>query len=190
MRKSMIVMMILSVLSFEVVAAESNPGQPADQSAEGISGVADRAKSMFDEIVDWLALNFDLPPTRTMPNIAFASPLELMKRRAADRAQWQGFKYDDDPASLRNVVAVYDTVTTKIYLPLNWVGTSPADQSVLVHEVVHHLQNVGRLRFECPAAREKVAYFAQDAWLRRSNISLEDEFGVDMFTIVASSACM
>lgn len=189
----MIVMAFVSALSLEAVAADGNPGQQeqqSDKSAESVSSAADRATAMFDEIAGWLASNYDLPPTRSAPRIAFASPLELMKLRAADRAQWQGFKYDDDPATQRNVVAVYDNVTTTVYLPLNWTGTTPADQSVLVHEVVHHLQNVARLKFECPAAREKTAYLAQDAWLRRSNLSLEDEFGVDMFTVVASSACM
>jgi hypothetical protein len=150
----------------------------------------DRAASMFKEIVAWLSSNFELPPTDAAPKIALASQMELMKLRTADRAQWQGFKYEDDPANLRDVVAVYDTATSTIYLPLDWIGNSPGHQSVLVHEMVHHLQNTAKLKYECPAAREKVAYLAQDAWLRRSNLSLEGEFGVDMFTVVASSACM
>ena len=69
-------------------------------------------------------------------------------------------------------------------------GESPADQSIFVHEMVHHLQNLAGVKFECPAAREKAAYLAQDKWLARFGKSLENEFDVDMFTVVISSACM
>jgi hypothetical protein len=59
-----------------------------------------------------------------------------------------------------------------------------------VHEMVHHLQNVGQLKYDCPAAREKPAYLAQNRWLRQFGLDLENEFQIDMFTIVAMSACM
>jgi len=59
-----------------------------------------------------------------------------------------------------------------------------------VHEMVHHLQNLAGVKFECPAAREKTAYLAQDKWLARFGKSLENDFDVDMFTVVISSACM
>ena len=39
-------------------------------------------------------------------------------------------------------------------------------------------------------AREKVAYMAQDKWLKRFGTSLESEFDLDMFTVLISSACM
>lgn len=193
MLKSVVLFVFILAALIDSAAAASSLSQPSqsiDQHVDPSARAADRAASMFDEIVRWLAENFELPPTDSAPKVAFASQLDLMKLRAADRAQWQGFKYDDDPTNVRNVVAVYDTVATTIYLPLGWTGNSPGDQSVLVHEMVHHLQNIAKLKFECPAAREKVAYLAQDAWLRRFDLSLEDEFGVDMFTVVASSACM
>ena len=189
MLKSVVFIAFILASLIDNAAAVSNLSQTS-QSTDPASRAIDRATSMFDEIIPWLAANFELPPTHSAPKIAFASQVDLMKLRAADRAHWQGFKYDDDPTNVRNVVAVYDTLTTTIYLPLGWTGSSPGDQSVLVHEMVHHLQNIAKLKFECPSAREKVAYLAQDAWLKRFDLSLEDEFGVDMFTVVASSACM
>jgi len=77
-----------------------------------------------------------------------------------------------------------------IFLPDDWTGKSPANQSIMVHEMVHHLQNIAGLKFECPMAREKVAYMAQDKWLKRFGTSLESEFDLDMFTVLISSACM
>jgi hypothetical protein len=192
MMKFVLLSAVLMVASFNGAAAESRLDQQHHQadSTDPFLSPTDRATLMVAEIADWIVANFELPPPRSAPAVAFASQVELMRLRTQDRAQWQGFKYDDDPASQRNVVAVYDTATSTIYLPPNWTGITPADQSVLVHEMVHHLQNMAKLKHECPEAREKVAYLAQDAWLKRTGLSLEAEFGVDMFTIIASSACM
>jgi len=152
---------------------------------------AQAAQDLFEEIVTWLSSNFDLPAVRERPAIDFASKTRLTKMRLADRAHWQGFTQEEDVDQLaQRTVAIYDTSSKTILLPKDWTGSSPADQSVLVHEIVHHLQNLAKLKYECPGAREKVAYLAQDKWLARFGKSLENEFGVDMFTVVVSSACM
>jgi hypothetical protein len=44
-----------------------------------------------------------------------------------------------------------------IYLPKNWTGSTPAELSVLVHEMVHHLQGATKTKYECPQAREQLA---------------------------------
>jgi predicted metalloprotease len=94
------------------------------------------------------------------------------------------------PGYQREVVALYDNSTSTIYLPEGWTGASVAEQSVLVHEMVHHLQNIAGLKFACGGEREKPAYLAQDKWLKQHGLELEKEFEVDMFTVVALSACM
>ena len=152
---------------------------------------AQLAESSLGDIVTWLSSNFDLPATKERPVIEFASRMELATMRAKDRSSSQNFvESDDHQAGQRQVVALYDNKTRTILLPDDWVGISPADQSVLVHEMVHHLQNVGKLTFDCPQAREKVAYLAQEKWLERFGLNLENEFDVDMFTVLISSACM
>ena len=150
------------------------------------------AQHLFDEIVIWLSSNFDLPATPHGSEIKFTSKLELARMRAADRAHWQGLTQPEEVDELvqRTVVAVYDMKSKTIFLSDDWVGESPQDQSVLVHEIVHHLQNLAQLKFECPAAREKMAYMAQEKWLARFGTSLEEQFGIDMFTVVVTSACM
>ena len=142
--------------------------------------------------MSWLSSNFDLPAIEDHPNIKFASKTKLATMQAEDRAHWQGLTQDEgiDQPAQRRVVALYDNKSRTIFLPDDWIGKSPADQSVLVHEMVHHLQNLANLKFECPMAREKLAYLAQDKWLGRFGTSLEKEFDVDMFTVLISSACM
>ena len=93
-------------------------------------------------------------------------------------------------AQARDVVAVYNDKSRTIFLSDAWTGTTPAELSVLVHEMVHHLQNLAGLTYECPAAREKPAYLAQDQWLKLHGLDLETEFEIDKFTLVVSSACL
>lgn len=179
----------ISVLSH----ANANDGSSVQRGQEASHEVdaAQTAKSLSQEVVVWISANFDLPATSEWPQIRFATQTEMMRIRIADRMRWRGYVQEEPAAeSERKVVAIYDTSSHTIYLPEKWRGESPADQSILVHEMVHHLQNLGGIKFECPAAREKAAYLAQDKWLARFGKSLEDEFDVDMFTVVISSACM
>jgi hypothetical protein len=55
--------------------------------------------------------------------------------------------------------------------------------------MVHHLQNLGRLKFECPQAREEVAYQAQERWLGLFGRDLSRDFEMDPFTILVKSKC-
>jgi hypothetical protein len=150
------------------------------------------AEDLLDEIVIWLSSNFDLPAIKEHPTIELASKTKLAMMHTEDRAHWQGLTQTEaiDQSTQRQVVALYNIKSKTIFLSDDWIGKSPTDQSVLVHEMVHHLQNVAEFKFECPMAREKLAYLAQDKWLGRFGTSLEKDFDVDMFTVVISSACM
>jgi hypothetical protein len=87
-------------------------------------------------------------------------------------------------------VAVYEDLTATIYLADTWTGRTPAELSILVHEMVHHLQKIGALRYACAGAREKPAYEAQEKWLGLFGLDLETSFDVDPFTRLAMTACM
>ena len=69
------------------------------------------------------------------------------------------------------------------------VVAETAEVSVLVHEVVHHLQTSAKLTYECPAARERLAYAAQEKWLGLFGRSLESDFEIDAFTLKVSTMC-
>ncbi len=47
-----------------------------------------------------------------------------------------------------------------------------------------------RLTYECPAAREKLAYDAQEKWLGLFGRSLSQDFDVDPITLELTTACM
>jgi hypothetical protein len=149
------------------------------------------AEELLDEIGTWLVSQFDLPAVQERPAIVLVSNAQLLAKRLHSSSS-QGAAYGTtytDPGQ-RRAVALYDDALKSIFLADDWMGQSAADKSILVHEMVHHIQNVAKMKYECPMAREKPAYLAQDKWLAQFGLSLEQEFEVDMFTIVVSSACV
>ena len=183
-------------------AQEVRPNDVPMLPVVGSSGVQSQpdatrpTQTLLTEIVNWLSANFDLPAIQNHPSVQFVSPAKLASMRyedkvcLPDRPCETGAYEPVEAAHQREVVALYEGTTRTIFLSDLWTGTTPADQSVLVHEMVHHLQNLGELKFECPRAREKLAYTAQDRWLKQFRKDLETEFEVDMFTILVSSACI
>lgn len=131
-------------------------------------------------VVTWLSLTFGLPPNYDLPNIA-----------QLPAAQNVGVRHEaNQPDNWRQTVALYDDDTNTILLSEAWTAKSPADISVIVHEMVHHMQNQAALQFECPAAREKLAYTAQEAWLNLYGLSLSSAFKIDAMTLKLSTQCM
>ena len=92
--------------------------------------------------------------------------------------------------ALAKVEAFYDDKTRTIFLPQGWTGRSPAELSLLVHEMVHHVQNVAGLTYACPEEREKIAYAAQRQWLALFGRDLMRDFKIDPMTLLVRTNCM
>ncbi len=144
------------------------------------SGATPRdAPSLLGTVMLWLATNFDLAFSAEPPALVTVPDTELVAMR-------YGVGTAVRPGE---VVAVYDDPGRTIYLSDSWTGSTPAELSVLVHEMVHHLQSVSDMRFACPAEREVVAYRAQEAWLGLFGESLESAFGIDAATLLVGTVC-
>jgi hypothetical protein len=143
---------------------------------------------LLNAIVLWISINLAVPAVYDHPRIEYVPPAKMiaMRLRGMPTAAQAALL----PSQIPDVVAIYDDEKRTIFLPEGWTGKTPAELSVLVHEMVHHLQNVSGQKFECPAAREKPAYLAQDKWLKQFDQTLEQDFEVDLFTIVVKSACI
>jgi hypothetical protein len=83
----------------------------------------------------------------------------------------------------------YDDELRTIYLPSDWRGHTAAELSIVVHEMVHHIQNTGHLKYECGEAREKLAFKAQEQWLGLFGQDLETQFGLDSLTLLVRTNC-
>lgn len=178
-----------------IIEPQEQPAfQPGDASKPTLIDVR-AIDPPLNEIAQWLSVNFDLPYADDPPRVERVSPAHLHRLRYKGMLPLRSQAIGGDHStplqeSRRELVAVYDDSSRTIYLPQGWTGATVAEQSVVVHEMVHHLQNLAGLKYECGGAREKPAYLAQDQWLKRHGLDLKKEFEVDMFTVVAISACM
>lgn len=137
------------------------------------------APSLIGTIELWLAANFDLEPAVRPPDLERIAPSRLVEIRYGSAAAASGIA----------VMGAYDAASRTIYLADDWKGDTPEQLSVLVHEMVHHLQAANDKRFACPAEREKLAYRAQDAWLRLFGLDLEGAFGIDAAMVLVGTVC-
>lgn len=62
--------------------------------------------------------------------------------------------------------ALYSKNEHMIYLATTWKKDDVLDQSILVHELVHHLQMENHIQLECWGLYEAQAYDLQIRWLR------------------------
>jgi uncharacterized protein DUF6647 len=143
--------------------------------------------NLLAAIVVWLSANFGLPATYELPRI------ERMSAQEMTNVVYQNIPADQRQAmsidQMRQVISLYSVEKKTIYLRPEWTGRTPAELSVLVHEMVHHSQNLSHAAFECPAARERLAYEAQEKWLNMFGHSLETDFELDGFTLLVVTSC-
>lgn len=121
----------------------------------------------------WIAAEtcLTLPPP---PSIAFVS-VEEMRERAAGR---------------HSVVALYQRSEATIYLPETWSRDALYDRAMLLHELVHHVQQFNGVPARCPNQREWQAYKVTGMWLAEQGV--EDPYAflnVDEFTVAILSLC-
>jgi hypothetical protein len=143
-------------------------------------------------IVAWLVAEFDLPPPKGLPRLAFVPPAEMGALRLRGAAPIRRFVKrpgNASPAGPTEILAFYDSRTGTIYLPEGWSGDTAAGSSMLVHEMVHHLQEMSGIDYPCAEAREKLAFQAQERWLALFGSSLAREFGMEPMTLLVRTSC-
>jgi len=143
-------------------------------------------KILLTVLMTWLSSNFDLPAVNHHPEIKFVSQQEMVAVRFAGLVP-------DKTSELKaasEIVALYDDRTKTILLSDRWKGDAPAELSVLVHELVHHVQNLAQRTYPCPGAREAIAYAAQEKWLSLFGQSLATSFELDPMTLKIRTSCM
>ena len=144
-------------------------------------------EALLTAIVLWLSTNFPLPANLNHPRIKFVSAAEMVAPLNKNQQQRTNISSAENSW---DIVSLYSNEAKTIYLMDGWTGNTPAELSILVHEMVHHLQNVGQLKFACPEEREELAYKAQESWLHLFGRDLERDFQMDAFTILVKSKCL
>jgi hypothetical protein len=141
-------------------------------------------------LTTWLSIHLGIPPVEDHPDVKFAAAAEMAELHFS-QAGAAGDSGGGEAARFRHdLEAVYDDRSRTIYLPEGWTGETPAEVSVLVHELAHHLQNTAEFKYDCAEAREKPAYQAQERWLELFGTSLAEEFAIDQMTLLVRTNCM
>ena len=63
----------------------------------------------------------------------------------------------------------YDITLNLIILPDTWDRTDPWDQSVLLHEMIHYLQDVNQIEYPCIEEMEKDTWPLQKQYLKEEH---------------------
>jgi hypothetical protein len=111
-------------------------------------------------LIWWIAEPTDYSAQVPLPRVRFL-PRDEINRRHYARTE-SGYR------GQRDIVAFYDDARRRITLPSTF--DIRRDQGTLVHELVHHLQNVHGRQFRCPAEREREAYLIQARFVAETGI--------------------
>lgn len=129
-------------------------------------------------LIAWIAAHSDLAAAG-VPDIHYVSKLTM-----------GGLYRTANAKNYFRVEAFYIPGKSEIYLADSWRASDLRDRSVLVHELVHHLQAANKIRVPCPAALERQAYDLQFKWLRENGIERPYDFtGLDVLTVILASTC-
>jgi hypothetical protein len=175
----------------DLAAPARSAGQAQADRPSRSDAALDQISILLSQAATWLAENFELPAASHLPQVELVAPARIAALRYGPFIpQTSSAGQGTTHPTAGSVVAVYDDKRQVIYLPEGWTAVSPADQSVLVHELVHHMQNRAGLTYECPQQRERLAYQAQARWLERFGSSLEKEFDLDPLSLLVHSSCL
>jgi hypothetical protein len=142
--------------------AENSPAAksdiPDDGSAEQIGSSAKISSDTVRSYINWIIQQTGWSAARVPPikTTSFAHLREL-----------SGLSSDEEwirPA------AFYSKSEHLIYLADSWNKDDLVDQSILVHELVHHLQIEDHIQFACWGRYEAQAYELQIKWLRAQGV--------------------
>ena len=114
----------------------------------------------------------ETPPTRLIPS------KEIQKRFTAE-----------DPTGFL-IEAFYSEKDHTIFLPDSWHSNALRDRSILLHELVHHLQYLNHVKVTCESEYEFQAFKLQAAWLSEQGVEYPlDLMGVDLRYVLMLSHC-
>src|SRR6266568_6751233 len=103
-------------------------------------------QALVKAIEAWLSIEFDLPAIGEHPCLKLVSAAKIAALRFKGLLSTPGTgmaaNEHGTASAQRDTVAVYYDATQTIYLPEGWKGSTPPELSILVHEMVHHFQNV------------------------------------------------
>ena len=131
-------------------------------------------KEILTALMIWLGANTNLSTNYDIPQVIFL-PIAQMEKMF-----YQDQEYESD-----QLHGMYDPENDTIYLPDDWDRRSAWDLGVLVHEMVHYLQDMNNLDFKCHQEMEKQSWPIQQLYLKREH-NVDWEYDKFWFLLVSS----
>ena len=110
-------------------------------------------KEIITALLIWLGANSDFNVNMDIPVVLFL-PQDQMEQR-----------YFGDTENHGELHGFYDIEKNIIILPNTWDRRDPWDLSVLLHEMIHYVQDQNETEFNCTAEMEKDSWPLQQKYL-------------------------
>ena len=113
-------------------------------------------KEILTALMIWLGANTPFSTNFDIPKVVFLP-----------QAQLEQLFYGDNEYMPDSLHGMYNKDQDTIYLPDTWDRREAWDMGVLVHEMVHYLQDMNNMKFNCSAEMEKMAWPIQQFYLKK-----------------------
>jgi len=115
-------------------------------------------KEILTALMIWLGANTQFNTNYDIPRVIFLPQQQL-----------EDMFYGDAEHLPDSLHGLYDRDVDTIYLSDDWDRRSAWDMGVLVHEMVHYLQDMNGITFNCMAEMEKTAWPIQHKYLKQKH---------------------
>ncbi len=115
-------------------------------------------KEILTALMIWLGANTPFSTDFDLPNVVFL-PQEQMEQMF----------YGDNEYEPDQLHGMYNKDLDTIYLADDWDRRDAWDMGVLVHEMVHYLQDMNGMTFNCSQEMEKMAWPIQQFYLKKKH---------------------
>ena len=167
----------LAVLILIPAPAQSTPA--TSQAAHPEPAHARLASEMIPRMIAWIAASTGWKG-QPAPPVHFATPAQLARMLYGENAG----------ADRICPTALYSIERHEVYLSTAWKADDLRDRSMLLHELVHHLQVLDKVKVDCQALYDRQAYHWQTTWLREQGIAEPYKFlRLNEFTVYTMTSC-
>ena len=116
-------------------------------------------KEILTALMIWLGANTSFNTNHDIPNVLFLT-----------QSQMETLYYPEGEKKTPNQLhGLYDRESDTIILPETWDRRDPWDMAVLLHEMVHYLQDMNNIKFNCTAEMERDAWPIQQKYLKEQH---------------------
>ena len=112
-------------------------------------------KEIITALLIWLGANSDFNVDMDIPQVLFLPQAQM------EQMYYQGSEKHGD------LHAFYDTKRDTIILPDTWDRRKPWDLSVLLHEIIHYVQDQNDIQFNCVQEMEAKTWPLQQKYLQQ-----------------------